>query len=220
MKKSLKNKIPLPDYTLGEEITNSITHGIGTMLSITALVLCIIRSAIHRDAWAVVSSAIYGSTLVVLYLMSTIYHSLARNKAKRVFRIIDHCSIFLLIAGTYTPYTLLSIRGPLGWSIFGLIWGMAIAGIVFNAIDLEKFSKISFICYLVMGWAVVMAIKPIIAAVAKGGLILLLAGGIAYSLGAVFYALGAKKKYIHSVWHVFVIIGSVLHFFSVFFYVI
>ncbi len=220
MKKSLKNKIPLPDYTLGEEITNSVTHGIGTMLSITALVLCIVRSAIHYDAWAVVSSAIYGSTLVVLYLMSTIYHSLARNKAKRVFRIIDHCSIFLLIAGTYTPYTLVSIRGPLGWSMFGVIWGMAIAGIVFNAIDLEKFSKISFICYLVMGWAVVMAIKPIIASVAKGGLILLLAGGIAYSLGAVFYAVGAKKKYIHSVWHIFVIIGSVLHFFSVFFYVI
>lgn len=220
MKKSLKNKIPLPDYTLGEEITNSVTHGIGTMLSITALVLCIVRSAIHHDAWAVVSSAIYGSTLVVLYLMSTIYHSLARNKAKRVFRIIDHCSIFLLIAGTYTPYTLVSIRGPLGWSMFGVIWGMAIAGIVFNAIDLEKFSKISFICYLVMGWAVVMAIKPIIASVAKGGLILLLAGGIAYSLGAVFYAVGAKKKYIHSVWHIFVIIGSVLHFFSVFFYVI
>ena len=185
-----------------------------------ALVLCIVRSAIHRDAWAVVSSAIYGSTLVVLYLMSTIYHSLARNKAKRIFRIIDHCSIFLLIAGTYTPYTLVSIRGPLGWSMFGVIWGMAIAGIVFNAIDLEKFSKISFICYLVMGWAVIMAINPIIASVAKGGLILLLAGGIAYSLGAVFYAVGAKKKYIHSVWHIFVIIGSVLHFFSVFFYVI
>ena len=220
MKKSLKTKIPLPDYTLGEEITNSVTHGIGTMLSITALVLCIVRSAIHHNVWAIVSSAIYGSTLIVLYLMSTIYHSLARNKAKRVFRIIDHCSIFLLIAGTYTPYTLVSIRGPLGWSMFGIIWGMAIAGIVFNAIDLEKFSKISFICYLVMGWAVVMAIKPIIASVAKGGLILLLAGGITYSLGAVFYALGAKKKYIHSVWHVFVIIGSVLHFFSVFFYVI
>ena len=220
MKKSLKTKIPLPDYTLGEEITNSVTHGIGTMLSITALVLCIVRSAIHHNAWAIVSSAIYGSTLVVLYLMSTIYHSLARNKAKRVFRIIDHCSIFLLIAGTYTPYTLVSIRGPLGWSMFGVIWGMAIAGIVFNAIDLEKFSKISFICYLVMGWAVVMAIKPIIASVAKGGLILLLAGGIAYSLGAVFYSIGAKKKYIHSVWHIFVIIGSVLHFFSVFFYVI
>ena len=220
MKKSLKSKISLPNYTLGEEITNSITHGIGTMLSIAALVLCVVRSAIHHNVWAVVSSAIYGSTLVVLYLMSTVYHSLARNKAKRVFRIIDHCSIFLLIAGTYTPYTLVSFRGPLGWTIFGLIWGMAILGIVLNAIDLEKFTKVSFACYLVMGWAVVMAIKPVIASVAKGGLILLLAGGIAYSLGAVFYATGAKKKYIHSVWHIFVIIGSALHFFSIFFYVI
>ena len=220
MKKSVKNKITLPAYTIGEEITNSVTHGIGVLLSVAALVLCVVKSVFFNDVWAIVSSVIYGSTLVVLYLMSTIYHSLAPNKAKRIFRIIDHCSIFLLIAGTYTPFTLVSFRGPLGWSMFGIIWGMAIFGIVLNAIDLEKFSKVSFVCYLIMGWAVVMAIKPVMASVEKGGLILLLAGGIAYSLGAVFYAAGAKKKYIHSVWHVFVIIGSVLHFFSVFFYVI
>lgn len=220
MENKLAQKIPLPDYTLGEEITNAVTHGLGTLLSIAALVICIVVSAIHRNAYAVVSSCIYGTSLILLYCMSTIYHSLAKNSAKRVFRIIDHCSIFILIAGTYTPFTLVTFRGPLGWTLFGIVWGISILGIVLNSVNLEKYAKLSFICYLAMGWTVVVAIKPIVEHLAKGGIILLVAGGLAYSLGAILYAVGAKKRYFHSVWHVFVIAGSVLHFFSILLYVL
>ena len=214
------SEITIPKYTLGEELMSSISHGVGALLSIAALVLCVVFSAIHGNPAAVVASALYGSSLVILYTMSCLYHALKPNKAKRVFRIFDHCSIFLLIAGTYTPYTLVTLAGTTGWILFGVIWGAAILGIVLNAIDLEKYSKISVACYLAMGWAVIFAIKPLIAALPTGGLIYLLLGGIAYSVGVILYALGSKRRYMHSIWHFFVLAGSILQFFSVFFYVI
>ena len=152
--------------------------------------------------------------------MSTLYHSLKVNNAKRVFNIIDHCSIFLLIAGSYTPYVLVTLKGALGWTIFGIIWGAAILGIVLNAVDLNKFRKVSMIAYLLMGWAIIFAIKPLWNSLSTPGFIFLLLGGICYTVGAIFYAIGKKKKYMHSVFHFFVLAGSILQFFSIFLYVI
>lgn len=217
---SLKDKIKVPTYTLGEEITNAILHGIGALLSIAALVLCVVFSAIHENVYAVVSSCIYGSTLIILYTMSCLYHSFKVNNAKRVFRIIDHCSIFLLIAGTYTPYALVSLNGALGWTVFGIIWGCAILGIVLNAVDLNKFKKISMFLYITMGWSIIFAFKTLTANIARGGIYLLLAGGIVYTIGAIFYGIGKKHKYMHSVFHFFVLSGSILHFFSILLYVL
>ena len=142
------------------------------------------------------------------------------NRAKKVFRVLDHCSIFFLIAGTYTPYTLVSLRGPLGWTLFGIIWAAAAAGITFNAIDLKKYKVISLITYVLMGWVIVIAVKPIIASAGINAMRLLLWGGISYTIGAVLYVIGKKKKFIHGIFHIFVVIGSVLHFFSIFLYVI
>ena len=217
---SLKDKIKIPNYTLGEEITNAILHGIGALLSIAALVLCVVFSAIHENVYAVVSSCIYGSTLIILYTMSCLYHSFKVNNAKRVFRIIDHCSIFLLIAGTYTPYALVSLNGALGWTVFGIIWGCAILGITLNAIDLNRFKKLSMILYIAMGWAIIFAFKTLVSNVSMGGIYLLVAGGIVYTIGAIFYGIGKKLKYMHSVFHFFVLSGSILHFFSILLYVI
>ena len=182
---SLKEKIDVPKYSLGEEIMSAVTHGVGALLSIAALVLCVLFSAQHGSIISVISSIIYGITLIILYTMSTLYHSLAVNNAKRVFRIIDHCSIFLLIAGTYTPFTLVALEKPLGYILFAIIWGIAILGIVLNSIDLKKFKVISFMSYLVLGWIIVLAYNPLKEAVNFSGIILLLAGGIIYSVGAV-----------------------------------
>ena len=217
---SLKEKIEIPRYTLGEEITNAILHGIGALLSIAALVLCVVFSAIHHDPYAVVSSCIYGSTLIILYTMSCLYHSFKVNNAKRVFRIIDHCSIYLLIAGTYTPYTLVTLHGVTGWVTFGIIWACAILGIVLNSIDLKKYKVISFLLYLGMGWEIIFSYNELAAALDKGGLYLLLAGGVIYTVGAIFYGIGKKHKYMHSAFHFFVLAGSILHFFSILLYVI
>ena len=213
------SKITIPKYTLGEELLNSISHGIGALLGVSALVLCVIMAAIHKNVWGVVAGSIYGASLIVLYTMSTMYHSLKVNNAKRVFRIIDHCSIYFLIAGTYTPYTLVSLRGGWGWSLFGVVWGAAAIGIVLNSIDIKKFKVISMIAYLAMGWVIVIAAKPLAQALAPGGLWFLILGGISYTIGAVLYGIGKTKKYFHGVFHIFVVIGSVLHFFSILFYV-
>ena len=216
----LKDKIIIPKYTLGEEITNAIIHGIGALLGIAALVLCVVFSAIHGNPYAVVSSSIYGATLIILYTISCLYHSLKVNNAKRVFRIIDHCSIYLLIAGTYTPYTLVTLNGTIGWITFGIIWASAILGITLNAINLDKFKKFSMILYLAMGWMIIFSFKYLASNLARPGLYLLLGGGIIYTIGAIFYGLGKNKKYMHSVFHIFVLIASILQFFSIFFYVI
>ena len=217
---SLKEKINIPKYSLGEEIMSAITHGIGVLLSLAALIMCVTLSAQKGNALAVLSSVIYGTTLIILYTMSTLYHSLAVNNAKRVFRIIDHCSIFLLIAGTYTPFTLLSLKQPLGVILFLLIWGIAILGIVLNAVNLKKFKLISIIGYLILGWIIIFCYNPLKEAVPFSGILLLIAGGIVYTIGALLYAVGKKIKYFHPIFHIFVLAGSILHFFAVLLYVL
>ncbi len=217
---SLKTKITIPKYSLGEEITSAIIHGIGALLSIAALVLCVVFSAIHNNAYAVVSSVIYGSTSIILYTMSTLYHSLKVNNAKRVFRIIDHCSIYLLIAGTYTPYALVALPKALGWVIFGINWGCAVLGIILTSIDMKKFKVIEIILYLVMGWLIIFAMKPLYQSVDIACIYISLAAGIIYTIGAIFYGIGKKLKYMHSIFHAFVLAASILFFFAILLYVI
>ena len=201
-------------YTLGEEIFNSVSHGAGGMLAIAGTVVLIVIAALYSNAWGVVSSAIYGASMIILYTMSTLYHAITNKKAKSFFRIMDHNTIFILIAGTYTPYTLVPLRGSVGWTLFGIIWGAAIIGIVFNSISLEKAKKLSLVCYVAMGWAIIFAIKPMIASVTKTSLVFLLIGGIFYTAGIVFYAV-KKIRYFHSVWHLFTVGGTVFHYFSI-----
>lgn len=217
---SLKDRIEIPKYTLGEELVSAISHGIGALLSVVALVLCIVFSAKHNDVYAIVSSCIYGATSIILYTMSTMYHSLKVNNAKRVFRIIDHCSIFLLIAGTYTPYVLVVLPKNIGWTMFGIIWVCATIGIVLNAVDLNKYKKISMFLYIIMGWMIIFSFKYLLRSISMEGIFLMLSAGVLYTVGAIFYGLGKKKKYMHSVFHLFVLFASVLFFFSIFLYVI
>lgn len=222
MRTKLKDR-NLPEYTKGEEIFNSVSHVLGGFLGITTTVLCIVFSAIRHDPYAIVSSSIYGSSMIILYTMSSIYHSLKATTAKKVFQIIDHCSIYLLIAGTYTPFSLCTLREyntALGWSVFGIVWGLAVLGIVLNAIDLRSFRVISMILYLIMGWCIIFSIKVIYIQLGSVGFTLLLSGGISYTVGAILYGIGSKHKYFHSVFHVFVVIGSLLHFFCILFFVI
>ena len=214
-----KHRIAIPHYTLGEELMNSISHGVGALFGIVALVLCVVRAAQSGDPYRIVSGAIFGFTVLILYLMSCLYHALKVNKAKRVFRVIDHCTIFLLIAGTYTPYTLVSLRDSVGWWVFGVIWATAIVGIVLNAVSLKKFSKISVALYLIMGWMIVIAYQPMVQAIPSGGMQLLVWGGVAYTVGAILYGVGSRKKYFHSIFHFFCMIGTALHFLSIYLYV-
>ena len=214
----------LPIYTKGEEIFNMTTHIVGGALGVIALVLCIIFAALHHNAYGVISSIIYGITMIVLYTMSSIYHGLHPNtNAKKVFQVLDHCSIFLLIAGSYTPFALCTLREyniALGWSIFGIIWGLAILGIVLNAIDLKNFKVFSMICYLIMGWCIIFRINVVIERLGWTGFSLLLAGGIVYTIGAIFYGIGKKKKYMHSIFHLFIFAGSLLQFLCILLFVV
>lgn len=220
MRKKIEEKIILPKYTLGEELLNAISHGLGVLFAITALVLTVVFSTLHDNPYAVVASSIYGASLILLYTASTIYHSLKPSNARRVFRILDHDSIFILIAGTYTPYALVSLNGWIGWTLFGIIWGCAIIGITLKSIDLQKYKKVSTMFYLIMGWAIIFAIKPLINAVPVKGVYLLVGGGIVYTIGSIFFALGHNKKYMHSIFHIFVLAASILHFFSILLYVV
>ena len=217
MKKSTPSVAP--KYTLGEELFNSISHGVGVLLSIAALVLLIIFAAIDGSGYKLASGIVYGISLILLYSMSMVYHIVQGKKGKAVMRIFDHCSIFILIAGTYTPYLLTILDKKMGWIMFGIIWGMAIIGIVMNSINLEKFKKISLICYIIMGWAIVFTIRPIINGVPFMGVLLLLIGGIVYTAGIIFYVM-KKYKYMHSIWHLFVLGGSVCHYLSIQLFVI
>ena len=213
----VSEKKPKRAYTLGEEIFNSVSHGVGGLLAIAGTVLIIVFAAIHRGAMEVVTGSIFGASLIILYTMSTLYHAITPPRAKKVFQILDHNTIFLLIAGTYTPYTLCCIEPKaLGWTIFGCIWGAAVLGIVLSSVNLEKFRKVSTFCYIVMGWGIIFAIKPLKDGMPKISLIMLVVGGVLYSLGCIFYVI-KKVKYFHSIWHLFVVGGSVLHWFSVFF---
>ena len=205
-------------YTLGEEIANSITHGVGGLLAIGGLAVLTTFAALRGSAWHVVACSIFGATMVLLYTVSTLYHGIQHRRAKAVLRVLDHSAIFLLIAGTYTPFTLVNLRGPWGWSLFGVIWGLALLGIVFQ-IGLLRRPVVSVLLYIAMGWTVLVAMKPLVGAVAPGGLVLLVSGGLAYTVGIVFYA-WRRLPYGHAVWHLFVLAGSVLHFFAILFYVV
>ena len=213
----------LPDYTKGEEIFNMVTHIVGGAFGIIALSLCVVISALHRDAWAIVGSAVYGVSLILLYTTSSIYHGLRAGLAKKVFQVLDHCTIYLLIAGTYTPILFCSIRrqsSAWGWTIFGVVWGLAVLAATLTAIDLRKYRVLSMTCYIVMGWCIVFAAKVAIEAIGMPGVAYLLAGGVAYTVGAVLYGVGKKVRYMHSVFHLFVLLGSLLQFVCIFFYVI
>jgi len=205
-------------YTIGEEIANSITHGIGTGLSIAALVLLIIRAVVYSPAdsraFYVVGFTVFGAMLVVLYLMSTLYHALTPSNVKKVFAVFDHSSIYLLIAGTYTAYCLSALRGTLGWTLFGIVWAIAIAGITCYAIFGSKMRFLSLFTYILMGWLVVFAAKPIFTALPRISALFMIFGGVAYTIGTIFYAL-KKIKWTHIIWHLFVLAGSIFHFFSV-----
>ena len=213
----------LPDYTKGEEITNMVTHIVGGAFGIVALVLCVVFSAIRHDAYLVVGSAIYGASLIILYTMSSVYHGLRPNIGKKVMQVLDHCTIYFLIGGTYTPIVLGPLRAMipwLGWTIFGIVWGFCALGCTFTAIDIEKYKKLAMACYVGIGWIIVIAIKPTMQAVTFEGFLFLLLGGVAYTIGAVLYALGKKMRYMHSIFHVFVLIGTALQFIAIFAYCI
>ena len=214
-------KITIPKYNLCEELINSISHGLGVVLGIVALVLTIISAAKNHSTIGVVSSCIYGSTMIIMYLNSCLYHAFSpKLKAKKVFRVLDHCDIYLFIAGCYTPYCLCLIGGVKGWIIFGIIWFSALIGVLLNAIDLEKFQVPSVIMYLVMGWMIIFSYNSIRETLAFPGLVLLLTGGIAYTIGAILYGIGSKKRYFHSIFHFFVLAGSILQFLSILIYVV
>lgn len=214
----------LPTYTKGEEIFNMVSHIVGATLGIVAIVLGIIFSAINKNGYGIASSIVYGITLILLYTMSSIYHGLnPKTKAKKVFQVIDHCSIFLLIAGTYTPFCLCTLREYntfTGWTIFGIIWGLATLGIILNSIDLKKYKIFSMICYLVMGWCIIAKINIVIEVLGMIGFTLLLSGGIVYTVGAIFYGAGKKHKWMHSIFHLACVIGSLLQLICVLIYVI
>ena len=203
----------LPGYTHGEEIMNMVTHIVGAALSLPILIGGIILSAYHRNPWAIVSCCVYGLTMLWLYTMSSVYHGLGDSTGKRVLQVLDHCTIYALIAGTYTPILLVAIRPgypALAWTLFGFEWGLGAAAAAMTAIDLKKYGKASMACYITMGWLIVLALKPTIETVGLTGFLWLLAGGLAYTVGAVLYGIGKKRKYFHSVFHVFVLLGSLL----------
>ncbi|GIO96280.1 hemolysin III family protein [Paenibacillus lautus] len=206
-------------YPRREEIANAITHGIGAALSVAALVLLIVFSSLKGTAWHVVSFTIYGSTMLLLYLSSTLVHGLRDGKAKDFFEFMDHSSIYLFIAGTYTPFLLVAIRGTLGWSLFGIVWGIALFGVVFKAFFVKKFLFLSTIFYIAMGWLIVIAWNPLTAVVAPQGMNLLAIGGVLYTLGTIFYV-WRGFPYHHAIWHLFVLAGSILHFFAILIYLL
>lgn len=221
MKRTKLEDRVLPNYTKGEEIANMVTHIVGGVIGIVAIVLC---SIFAKNAYGVISGVIFGVSMLILYTMSSIYHGLSpKVKGKKVLQILDHCTIFLLIAGSYTPFALCTLREyntSMGWAIFGIIWAVAVLGMVLNSIDLKKYKIFSMICYLAMGWCIIVKINVLPALLSMKGFILLLAGGIVYTLGAICYIIGKKCKYIHTVFHVCVLIASFLHFLCILLYVI
>ena len=219
MKKTAKKlKTDKRCETPAEHLINAITHGAGFGLSIACLVLLVVFASLRRGAWEIVSCSIYGATLVILYLASTLYHSIHRPRVRRVLHIIDHAAIYLLIAGTYTPYLLVPLRGALGWSLFGVVWGIAAVGIVFQALFIGRYKLLSTLSYVAMGWMVVATIVPLLNVLPVMAIIWMAIGGLCYTLGVVFY-IWKRLKFAHAIWHVFVLAGSLCHFFGVFFFV-
>lgn len=209
----------LPTYSTLEEWANSLTHGVGALFSTAGLVVMVVMASLYGDAWQVVSVSIFGATLVMLYSASTLYHAIQHPGARALMQRLDHIAILYLIAGTYTPFTLVTLNGPWGWSLFGLVWGLTLFGTVVHLTQLRRFHVLMVGLYLVMGWSVLIAIVPLVRALPPAGLALLVAGGLSYTLGVVFYAL-KRLPFNHAIWHLFVLGGSVLHFFAVLFYVI
>jgi hemolysin III len=205
-------------YKLGDILANAITHGIGAIFAIIGAVYLIIVST-RGSAWDIVSCSIFASTLVLVYLCSTLYHSLVRTRARHVFHVLDHSSIYLLIAGTYTPFTLISLRGPVGWTVFGFEWTLAIAGVIFKSFAVDRFAVASALVYLFQGWFVVFAVSPLYHAIGWHGIFWMGMGGLAYTFGIVFFALD-RLRYFHALWHVFVLAGSVAHYIAILFYVL
>ena len=212
---------PLPSYTRGEEIFNMVSHIVGGAVGIAALVLCIIVSAIHRNGYGLAGSIVYGISMIVLYTMSSVYHGLREGTAKRVMQVLDHCTIYLLIAGTYTPILLSAMRpiAPVtSWVLLGIVWGLSAIAITLTAIDLKKYAIFSMICYIGMGWCIVFKIPLLIQAVGWGGFWLILLGGVCYTVGAVLYGMGRTKRYMHSIFHLCVVAGSVLQLLAILLY--
>jgi len=206
-------------YSLKEEIASSVIHGIGILLSLVALIVMLYYAVRYGNGWHIAGALVFGCGLIMAYTSSTLYHSFQKARIKAIFRMLDHISIFILIAATYTPLTLINLRGPWGWSIFGVVWGLALFGIVVECTSLRRFRLASVLLYLGMGWTIVVAIKPLMALVQPGGTALLLAGGLFYTFGCIFYA-WKKLPYNHAIWHLFVIAGSTCHFFAILFYVL
>lgn len=202
-----------------EEKFNVLSHGFGILLSVIALIFLVFKASIGGNAWQIVSFSIYGASLIILYTASTIFHSSKDEKLRNKLNIVDHASIYVLIAGTYTPYVLVTLRGSVGWVIFGVIWGLALTGIILKLFYVEKYSLLSTIMYVLMGWVMIFAVKPIINSLEMRGLIWLLAGGVVYTVGAVFFSL-KKLKFNHAIFHIFVLLGSLCHFMSIYFYVV
>lgn len=209
----------IQNFSKKEELFNSISHGVGTLYAITALVLLSVFSGLTGDAWKIVGAVIYGISLIALFLASTLYHGFRPGKAKNIFEIMDHSAIFILIAGTYTPFTLVNLRGWLGWTIFGIVWGLTIVGIIYKIFFVKKFVIFSTLLYILMGWLIVFAIGPLSETLSSGGLFWLVLGGILYTAGTPFYII-RKIPYHHAIWHLFVLAGSIAHFITVFFYII
>jgi hemolysin III len=205
-------------FRLGDILANTITHGVGALLAIAGAVYLIVASA-HGSTWVVVSCSIFAGTLVLVYLCSTLYHSLVRTRARHIFHVLDHGAIYLLIAGTYTPFTLVSLRGPVGWTLFGIVWALAIAGVIFKSFAVGQFQVASAAVYLFQGWIVIFAARPLMHAISPHGLAWICAGGLAYTFGIVFFALD-RIPYFHAAWHLFVLAGSVAHYFAILFYVV
>jgi len=203
-----------PARTPGQEVANAVTHGIGVLLSIAALVLLLVRAAATGDPWFVVSYAVFGSSMIFLYLASTLYHSLSLTRVGRLFEVLDHAAIFVLIAGTYTAFALTLLRGSVGWWLFGAVWGIALVGIVMEAVFLNRWPAATLVAYVAMGWLIVLAWKPLRAAASPAALNFLIAGGLSYTAGTFFYARGKRHAWYHAVWHLFVIAGTACHFFS------
>ncbi len=227
MKRTKLKDRNLPDYTRGEEIFNMVSHIVGGGFGVVALTTCVVFAFLRGNAYDVVGAFIYGFSMITLYTMSSLYHGLKPKGAKKVFQVIDHCTIFILIAGTYTPIVLSGIRPDhvgLGWTMFGVVWGVSALGIVLNAIDLKKYSKISMVLYLLLGWCIVFAGKAAVEALGMECMTWMLLGGVSYTVGAVLYGIaghGKKpKRYMHSVFHLFVVLGSILQYFGILFYVI
>lgn len=218
MKRTPLSERQLPRYTRGEEHFNMISHIVGGGFGIIALILCLVISVQHGKPWSIVSSVIYGVSMITLYTMSSLYHGLRSGTGKKVLQILDHCTIYLLIAGTYTPVVLVALRPvyPVwGWMLFVLVWGLAALGATFTAIDLKKYSVLSMVCYIGMGWCIIIALKPTLASVPLPALLWILAGGIVYTIGAILYGLGKRHRYVHSVFHLFVLLASILQFIGI-----